>query len=196
MRKLVAPVFTARRSKQLRSYIAGLVVDLLEAMGKGGAPADVVTHLTEPLPLAVICELMGVPDSNRRPFHAWADALKSVTAQPAKATAAALAEMTAYLGELVAAKRAHPTDDLLSTLITARDQYERLNEEELVSFCLVLLLGGYQTTAERLAGMIYTLLCHPDQLDWLRANPDRMPTARWRSFYAIHSSPPRACFVL
>jgi cytochrome P450 len=100
-----------------------------------------------------------------------------VTAQPAGATAAALAEMTAYLGELIAVKRANPTDDLLGTLIDARDQQERLSEEELVSFCLVLLLGGYQTTAERLAGMIYTLLCHPDQLALLRAYPDRVSTA-------------------
>jgi cytochrome P450 len=177
LRKLVAPAFTARRSKQLRSSIAGLVADLLDTMNHGGAPADLVTHLTQPLPLAVICELMGVPDSGREPFHAWADALKSVTAQPAESTAAALSQMTAYLGELVAAKRADPTDDLLSTLITARDQHEQLSEEELVSFCLVLLLGGYQTTAERLAGMIYTLLSHPDQLDLLRAYPDRMSTA-------------------
>jgi cytochrome P450 len=177
LRKLVAPAFTTRRSKQLRSSIAGLVVDLLGTMENGGAPADLATHLTQPLPLAVICELMGVPDTDREPFHAWADALKSVTAQPAEATTAALAEMTAYLGELVAAKRADPTDDLLGTLITARDQQERLSEEELVSFCLVLLLGGYQTTAERLAGMIYTLLRHPDQLDLLRAYPDRMSTA-------------------
>jgi cytochrome P450 len=177
LRKLVAPAFTARRSRELRSYIAGLIVDLLEAVENVGAPADLVTHLTQPLPMAVICELMGVPDTDRKPFHVWADALKNVTAQPAEATAAALAEMTAYLGELVAAKRADPTDDLLGTLITARDQQERLSEEELVSFCLVLLLGGYQTTAERFAGMIYTLLRHPDQLDLLRAHPDRMSSA-------------------
>ncbi|MGH3900938.1 MAG: cytochrome P450 [Pseudonocardiaceae bacterium] len=105
-----------------------------------------------------------MPDSGRESFHAWADALKSVTAQPAEATAAALEEMTAYLGQLVGAKRADPIDDLLS-------------EEELVSFCLVLLLGGYQTTAERLAGMIYTLLRHPGQRELLRANPDRMSAA-------------------
>lgn len=177
LRKLVASAFTTRRSKQLRSSIAGLVAALLDTMEHGGAPADLVTHLTQPLPLAVICELMGVPDTGREPFHAWADALKSVTAQPAEATTAALAEVTAYLGELVGAKRADPTDDLLGTLVFARDQQELLSEEELVSFCLVLLLGGYQTTAERLAGMIYTLLCHPDQLDLLRSSPDRMSTA-------------------
>lgn len=136
-----------------------------------------MTHLAQPLPLAVICELMGVPDTGREPFHAWADALKSVTAGPPGATAAALAEMTAYLGDLVAAKRADPTNDLLGTLIAARDQQERLSEEELVSFCLVLLLGGYQTTAERFAGMIYTLLRHPGQLDLLRVHPDLLPTA-------------------
>jgi cytochrome P450 len=177
LRKLVAPAFTARRSKQLSPYIEGLVVDLLEAMEHVGAPADLVTYLTQPLPLAVICELMGIPDTGGEPFHAWADAMKSVTAQPAEATAAALADMTAYLSELVAVKRVDLTDDLLGTLITARDQQERLSEEELVSFCLVLLLGGYQTTAERLAGMIYTLLCHPDQLDLLRAYPDRVSAA-------------------
>jgi cytochrome P450 len=177
LRKLVASAFTARRTKQLRSYIAGLVGDLLKAMENVAAPADLVTHLTQPLPLAVICELMGVPETGREFFHAWADALKSVTAQPAEATVAALSEMTAYLGELIAAKRADLTDDVLGTLIAARDQQERLSEDELVSFCLVLLLGGYQTTAERLAGMSYTLLCHPDQLDLLRVYPDRMSTA-------------------
>lgn len=177
LRKLVAPAFTARRSNQLRPYIASLVAELLDAMEESGPPADLVTHLTQPLPLAVISELMGVPNSGRKPFHAWADALKNVSAQPGEATAAALSEMTAYLGELVAAKRTDPTEDLLGTLITARDQHERLSEEELVSFCLVLLLGGYQTTAERFAGMIYTLLRHPDQLELLRANPDRVPAA-------------------
>nr|WP_237541741.1 cytochrome P450 [Streptomyces sp. SID4936] len=85
--------------------------------------------------------------------------------------------MTGYLTELVATKRRHPGDDVLSTLIAARDEGDRLSQDELISFCLVLLAGGYGTTADRLAGMVHLLLDDPRLYQRLRDEPERVPKA-------------------
>lgn len=109
-------------------------------------------------------------------LDAWDGTLRSTTAKNAEVTAA-VHEMTVYLTRLVAAKRAHPADDMLSTLIAARDDGDRLSEGELVSFCLVLFTGGYGTTANRLAGIVHLLLEQPERYVLLCREGHRVPGA-------------------
>ncbi|MGC0415584.1 cytochrome P450 [Embleya sp. AB8] len=177
LRKLVAAAFTARRAETMRADIAHLVARLLDGVTTHGRPADLVTLFTRPLPLAVICDLLGTPRQDGDRLDAWCDALRSLTAIPDTAVTDAVTEMTGYLTALIAGKRAHPADDMLSMLIAARDEADRLSEDELVSFCLVLLAGGYGTTSDRLAGMIHLLLADPERYHHLREHPDAIPRA-------------------
>ncbi|WP_116209354.1 cytochrome P450 [Streptomyces olivoreticuli] len=177
LRKLIAPAFTARRAQAMRRDMARLVSGLLDALTAHDRPADLVPLFTRPLPLAVICDLLGTPRQDGDRLDAWCDTLRNLTAAPDAAVTAAVDEMTGYLAALVAAKRRHPADDVVSTLIAAHDDGERLTQEELISFCLVLLVGGYGTTADRLAGMVHLLLDEPGRYRRLCRAPDTIPRA-------------------
>ncbi|TDC76473.1 cytochrome P450 [Streptomyces hainanensis] len=177
LRKLVAPAFTARRAETMRRDITRLVDDLLAGLTSQPSPADLVPALTRPLPLTVICDLLGTPRADAPRLDAWDDALRSVTALSDAEVDAAVEDMLDYLRRLIAAKRAHPADDMLSALIAARDGRDALTEPELLSFCVVLLAGGYGTTADRLAGMVHLLLDRPERYAALRRSPDLIPAA-------------------
>ncbi|MGW0395568.1 cytochrome P450 [Streptomyces sp. NPDC003042] len=177
LRRLVAPALTVRRAEAMRRDIALLADDLLTALEKRPLPADLVAHFTRPLPLTVICDLLGTPRMDGTLLDGWNEAMRSVTALPDAEVTAAVDEMTGYLTGLIAAKRAHPADDMLSVLIAARDQGDRLSEGELVSFCVVLLAGGYGTTSHRLAGLIHLLLRQPERYALLCREPALIPGA-------------------
>ncbi|MEU8696561.1 cytochrome P450 [Streptomyces sp. NPDC048680] len=181
LRRLVAPALTVPRAEAMRRDIARLADELLtrmtEAAGTGEGPgADLVPHFCRPLPLTVICDLLGTPRVDADLLDAWDGSLRSTTAKNAEVTAA-VHEMTGYLTRLVAAKRARPADDMLSTLVAARDDGDRLSEGELVSFCLVLFTGGYGTTANRLAGIVHLLLEQPERYALLCREGHRVPGA-------------------
>ncbi len=125
----------------------------------------------------MICDLLGTPRVDGDRLDGWNDAMRSVTALPDAEVLAAVDEMTGYLTDLVAAKRARPGDDMLSVLIAARDEGDRLSEGELISFCIVLLAGGYGTTADRLAGLVHLLLEQPGRYRLLCREPERIPGA-------------------
>lgn len=177
LRKLIAPAFTARRGEAMRSGIARLVDELLDGLAAHDRPADLVPLLARPLPLAVICDLLGVDREDGDRLDAWCDALRNLTAAADADVTAAVTEMTGYLTGLVAAKRRRPGDDVLSTLIAARDDGDRLSQDELVSFALVLLAGGYGTTADRLAGSVHLLLDEPGRYGQLLREPATIPRA-------------------
>ncbi|AZS83706.1 cytochrome P450 [Streptomyces griseoviridis] len=177
LRRLVAPALGGRRAETMRGAIALLADELLTDLERRPTPADAVAGFTRPLPLTVICDLLGTPRVDGDRLDAWNDALRSLTAMPDAEVTAAVDDMTGYLARLVAAKRAHPGDDLLSALIAARDAGDRLSQDELISFCVVLLAGGYGTTADRLAGLIHLLLDQPDRYDLLVREPRRIPDA-------------------
>ncbi|GGZ86694.1 cytochrome P450 [Streptomyces subrutilus] len=177
LRKLVAPAFTARRAEAMRSGVARLVDDLLDRLAVHDRPADLVPLLARPLPLAVICDLLGVPREDADRLDAWCDALRNLTAAPDAEVTAAVGEMTGYLTGLVGAKRRRGGEDVLSTLIAARDEGDRLSQDELVSFALVLLTGGYGTTADRLAGSVHLLLDDPERYGRLVREPATVPRA-------------------
>ncbi|WP_406447439.1 cytochrome P450 [Streptomyces sp. NBC_00876] len=177
LRRLVAPALSGRRAETMRGEIRLLTGQLLAGMERQPRHADLVACFTRPLPLTVICDLLGAPRLDGDQLDAWNDAMRSLTAMPDAAVMAAVDEMTEYLTDLVAAKRAHPGDDMLSDLIAARDEGDRLSEGELISFCIVLLAGGYGTTADRLAGLVHLLLDRPERYQVLCREPQLIPSA-------------------
>ncbi|MGW3976019.1 cytochrome P450 family protein [Streptomyces mirabilis] len=176
IRRLVVRAFTARRIEQLRTPVRETADRLLDALGRHGS-ADLIAAYAAPLPITVICDLLGIPGEHRRDFRAWTDVL--VAPDPARPGAAkeAVAAMLGFLTQLLADKRKKPADDLLCDLIAVRDEDDRLSEDELMSLAFLILFAGYENTVQLIGNAILGLLAHPDQLAALRANPERFPNA-------------------
>ncbi len=172
LRKLVAKAFTARRVEQLRPRAARLTAELLAALRAAGPGADLVEHLSVPLPVTIICELLGVPVGDRAVFRAAAEAALSTSAMTPGERARARDEIVAYMAGLVAQRRVAPTDDLLGALVVARDEGDRLTEGELIALGIGILVAGHETTMNQIGNMSYTLLTRPDRGDALRAGPE------------------------
>ncbi|MET9604973.1 cytochrome P450 [Streptomyces sp. NPDC006512] len=170
LRRLVAREFTTRRIEGLAPRIQQIADELLDAMEQNEhRTADLVDAFAFPLPMTVICELLGVPELDRAAFRAWSSEMVARTSPEAEA--AAYEEMPRYLGELIGAKRAAPGDDLLSALIHAVDDGgDRLSPEELVGMSLLLLIAGHETTVNMIGNGMRALFAHPDQLADLRAD--------------------------
>ncbi len=176
IRRLVARAFTTRRVEQLRIPIRRTADRLLDALGPHGT-TDLIAAYAAPLPITVICDLLGVPEDHRRDFRAWTDALVAPDpARPAAAKEAVVAILGFFTG-LIAAKRAEPADDLLSDLIAVRDEGDRLTEDELMSLAFLILFAGYENTVQLIGNAVLSLLNHPEQLAALRADPARIPAA-------------------
>ncbi|WP_214370948.1 cytochrome P450 [Pseudonocardia sp. H11422] len=171
LRKLVAKAFTARRVEQLRPRAEELTAGLLDRMRDAGFPADLMEHLAVPLPVTIICELLGVPTCDRDVFRAGADAALSTSSFTPDQRIRARAEMIAYMAGLVARRRAEPTDDLLGALVVARDEHDRLSEVELIGLGLAVLIAGHETTMNQIGNFTYQLLTRPGAADALRADP-------------------------
>ncbi|MEH6372893.1 cytochrome P450 [Streptomyces sp. KLMMK] len=174
LRRLVSPAFTARRMLALRPRIERLtdeLLDGLEAHAEDGV-ADFLSLFAYPLPITVICELVGVPGADRPAWLRWTHAL-SFDQEHLGETIGPLVE---YTHALVDRRRSRPADDLISELIRARDG-DRLTDRELVTMVLSLVIAGHDTTANFLANSVWALLTHPDQLALVRAEPELMPQA-------------------
>ncbi|MGI5142507.1 MULTISPECIES: cytochrome P450 family protein [unclassified Streptomyces] len=178
LRRLVSKAFTARRVAELRPRVQEITDRLLDAVVPNGR-ADLVADLALPLPVTVISELLGVPAADRHDFQHWTDdMIRRGTELPDPAVVdAAWRRMRSYLTDLLRAKRTRPADDLLSALIVARDEEQRLDEDELVAMAFLLLVAGYITTVNLIGGGISVLLAHPDQLRTLRDDPALLPDA-------------------
>ncbi|MFI6130302.1 cytochrome P450 [Micromonospora sp. NPDC051141] len=178
LRRLVAKAFTARRVEQLRPRTRQIADELIDAMVAGGPPADLVEHFATPLPIQVICELLGVPFADRHLFHVWSEAIVSTTSLSPERIQEYLDNLYAFIGELVQQRRRAPTDDLICAMVRARDEdQDRFTEQEIVQLAAGLLAAGHETTVTQLPNFAYVLLTHPEQLAWLRADPARVPTA-------------------
>ncbi|WP_405096457.1 cytochrome P450 [Micromonospora sp. NBC_01412] len=164
-RKPLMGKFTVRRMRLLTERVAQITADHLDAMEKAGPPADLVTAFAKPIPAIMICELLGVPYQDRESFQEQVDSFMNGETSDEDLMAAYHATQD-YLAELVAAKRANPTDDVLSDL-TDSD----LTDEELKGIALILLAAGLDTTANLLALGTFALLRNPEQLAVLRADP-------------------------
>jgi cytochrome P450 len=176
-RKLVASAFTARRVEALRPRVASIVSELIDAVLDRPQPVDLVASFSLPLPARVICEMLGVPPEDIDQFHAWSDAVMGDWQRDSDEIMTALVELYGYFGTLIATKRARPADDLMSALIAARDDADRLSEAELTVMCCTLLIGGHETTANQINLSLLLLLDHPGQVATLRADPGLIPGA-------------------
>jgi cytochrome P450 len=177
LRRLVGAAFTRRRIEQLAPRIQQITDELCDTMADA-AQVDLIDAFAYPLPITVICELLGVPAQRRAQFRE----LSSITAGRAvlgdpDVFVAASSAMVNLLRELVAAKRADPTDDLLSSLVAVRDGADQLSEDELTSMAWLLLVAGHETTVNLIGNGVLALLTHPEQLALLRAQPDQLGTA-------------------
>jgi cytochrome P450 len=182
--------FTVRRMRQLEPRIAEIVEARLAAMEVAGPPVDLVAGFALPVPSLVICELLGVPYADHAFFEEQSTVLVDIGSTEAQAVAA-LGNLAGYLRELVAGKRAAPSDDLLGGLVAAGG----LTDEELANIALVLLVAGHETTANMLALGAFALLRHPEQLAALRADPELTAPAveeLMRYLTVISSAGPRA----
>lgn len=175
MRRLVSKAFTVRRVKELRPRAQQITDELLDRLDN---PGDLVEGFTMPFPITIICELLGVPFEDRDDFRTWSNqVLSTVGGYTPEEAMHGLMKLHAYFTQLVATRRAHPTDDLMGALVAARDNDDRLSEDELVRFGITLLVAGHETTANMLANSVITLLDHPDAMKSLREHPEKLPNA-------------------
>ena len=177
LRKLVAGAFTDKRMQALRPVVTRIVDDLIDAMLAGPRPADLKRAFSLPLPSAVICALLGVPAEDLDKFHTWSDTMLGDWTRPPEEMSAAFDAIYGYMTELIARKRQAPADDLISVLISARDEGDKLSERELVRFCFGLLLAGHETTANSISMWFVALCENPEQLAALRSDPGLIPGA-------------------
>ncbi|WP_406162219.1 cytochrome P450 [Streptomyces sp. NBC_01005] len=175
LRRRVANSFTVRRVEALRPRVQHIVNGLLDTMLAAGGPSDLTQTLTWPLPITVICELLGVPVADRDRFNVWVDGLLMLSDPVRSMEARGL--LNDYLAGLVALRRTTPTDDLLGELANVADEEDRLLDEELVSLGVSLLSAGQEATANQLGNFVYTLLTRPDLWQKLVADPALVPDA-------------------
>ncbi|MFD3326942.1 cytochrome P450 [Streptomyces sp. NPDC058701] len=175
VRRLVAKAFTPRTVERLVPAVRRLAGELVgQFVADGGG--DLLTAVAEPLPVAVIAELLGIPEADRGLLRPWsADICGMFELRPDEETARsavrASVEFSAYLRALIAERRARPGEDLISGLIAAHDEDGRLSEQEMISTCVLLLNAGHEATVNTTANGWWTLLRHPEQLAELRAHP-------------------------
>ncbi|MEU1335884.1 cytochrome P450 [Streptomyces sp. NPDC005827] len=181
IRRLVSKAFTPRTVERLRPYVTRLAGELVdELVEKGGG--DLLTDVAEPLPVAVIAEMLGIPEADRAPLRPWsAEICGMYELNPSEDTAAravrASTEFSDYLRGLIAERRRYPGDDLISGLIAAHDEDDRLTEQEMISTAVLLLNAGHEATVNATVGGWYALFRNPAQLAALRADHSLVPTA-------------------
>lgn len=174
LRRLVSKAFTVRRMEELRPRAQEITDRLIDGFDN---PVDLVENLALPLPITIICDLLGVPYSDHGDFRRWSEQLMTAGAYTAEESSDGLTKLIEYFADLVAQRRAQPTDDLFSALVLARDEGDKLAEHELIVFGVTLLVAGHETTSNQIGNVVATLFDHPDQLAALRADPSLLPAA-------------------
>ncbi|MEU1123110.1 cytochrome P450 [Streptomyces sp. NPDC005899] len=181
IRRLVAKAFTPRRVEMLTPSVERTAAALVEDFVAAGG-GDLLASVAEPLPVAVIAEMLGVPEADRGLLRPWSAAICGMfelnpDEETAQAAVRASQEFSAYLRGLITVRRGDPGPDLISALIAAHDDEDRLTEQEIVSTCVLLLNAGHEATVNATANGWWTLFRHPGQLAALRADHSLLPTA-------------------
>jgi len=178
LRRLVSKAFTPRMIEQLRPRIEELAGDLIDRVVDRGS-MELVDDFAFPLPITVIAELLGIPVEDQRRFREWSNSFVTppVTQELREQAVRHTEEFVEYLDELFARRRAKPTDDLVSALVRAEDEGDRLSQNELYAMVVLLIVAGHETTVSLITNAVHALLTHPEQLGALRADPALMPAA-------------------
>lgn len=176
LRRLVSKAFTPKMVNGLRPRIHTLVDDALDTMAARGE-ADVIGDLAFPLPFTVISEMLGMPDGNRDEVRGWSHTLTKtldpiLSPEDVEASLAAADNMMRHIQSVLAWKRDHPADDLLTGLLAAEEEGDRLSEMELLDQVILLYIAGHETTVNLIGNATLALLGHPDQLAQLRSDPE------------------------
>jgi len=181
LRSLVSKAFTPRAVDALRGRIEEVVeetLDDLPSSGPLGGRFELVRDFAAPLPITVIAEMLGVPSRDRERFRHWSDeAVKTLgdsSWEDRRRAVRAMEELGEYLAAIADERRRHPKDDLISGLVAAEEQGDRLSREELFTTCVLLLVAGNETTTKLIGNSIVALLRNPDQLERLREEPKRI----------------------
>jgi len=180
LRQLVARAFVPSRIAALEPAIVRIVDELLDGLAAAGpgSVVDLVEGFAHPLPFRVIGELFGIPFEDQQALFRWFRTLfQPWSGSPSPEAVDASDSIVAYLQHLVATHRQTPSDDLVGVLVTASDDDERLDEQELLSSLFQLIVAGTDTTTSLIGNTIVALLDHPDQLQLLSQEPHRMPAA-------------------
>jgi cytochrome P450 len=173
LRTLLTSAFTARRIESLRPGIERTAADLLSALPTG-EPVDLIAGFALPLPATVIAALLGVPEQDRPRFQEWSNGMIE---QRPEVSLPASALMVPYLTDLIAEKTARPADDLLSALVAATEDGDRLSAEELLATTLLLLVAGHETTANLIGNAVPLLLSDDTLAGTLREHPGQIRAA-------------------
>lgn len=175
LRKLVTRAFTVRRVNDLRPRLETVAESLIGRFADSGREVDLIPEYAYPFSLTVICELMGIPESDHAAWHKWSSGLGSL--EPG-VMPTALHDMIAGVREIIERRRDSPADDLLTTLIRNHDEDgDRLSVEELITFVITLMTAGHEPSTHALGNSIAELLVHPDQLARLKQDPELWRTA-------------------
>ncbi len=178
LRRLVSRAFTPRRVEGLRPRIQQIADELVETMAARGT-ADLIDDFAFPLPITVICELLGVPAEDRATFRDWSGTLigPALDEEGVRHRQEVNLAIRAYFTGIVAERRAAPRDDLISALVAARDDDELLDDQELLATLVLLLIAGHETTVNLIGNGMLALLTDPGQLRLLRDRPELLPSA-------------------
>ena len=183
LRRLVSKAFSTRAVDALRPRADEVVAQLLDAVAaRGDGEIEIINDLAYPLPITMICEMLGVPVSDRGLFEEWTPAAVKII-DPSDdfslmiEAGEAVRKFMDYFRELIAERRSSPGDDLLSGLVAAEDEGDRLSEYELLATCVLLLIAGHETTVNLIGNGTLALLRHPAELQRLRDDPSLMGSA-------------------
>jgi cytochrome P450 len=177
LRSLVNKAFGPSRVEGLRNRMAVITEELLDRAFADGE-AELVSAFALPLPLTVICELLGIPVADRQRFHRWSSALIATTSSLRMVLAVPpIIAFARYLRRLCQARRQDPQDDLVTALVEAEEAGERLSETEIVAMLLLLVVAGHETTVNLIGSGTLALLEHPEQMRGLIEHPERIGAA-------------------
>lgn len=177
----MSKAFTPRRVQRLRPQIVAIADGLLDGIAARGE-LDLIEDFAAPLPVIVIATLLVIPDAERGSLERWADDLvllldRNTKSEGLQRAATAALEMADRVRAWIEDRRAAPREDLLSALLAARERDDALDEDELISTCVLLLAAGHQTNVNLIGNGMLALLRHPDQLEALRSSPGHLPAA-------------------
>ncbi|GGR02914.1 cytochrome P450 [Kitasatospora griseola] len=177
VRTLVGKAFTPRRVESIRAWIGEVAAKLVAEMKAAGPRAELVNSYALPIPITVICQLLGVPEADRAQLRTWCDAALSTNEMTDEECMKSFMDLHQYFTDLVRERRQAPQDDLMGALIEARDAHDRLSEPELIQLCIATLIGGFETTASEISNFVYLLQSQRELWTRLCEDPELVPSA-------------------
>ena len=178
LRRLVQQAISPKRVKAMRDSAIAYANELIDTMVATGGPVNLIHDYALPLPIQMLCNLLGVPVEDHEKFERWASSTLAVANMDENEVMQNMADLYMYIVELIARRREDPRDDLISSLANARDKDDTLTDEEILPIAMILVVAGFDNTANFIGVGVLSLLSNQDQLDLFLTDPDGLaPTA-------------------